>query len=99
MDVSLIFTLKTRYDAVHIYTYTENVCLQMRYYQSSSLSDINECALNPTICQNGACENLEGGYRCICNTGYRVDDTGRRCHDINECAIDNLLCDGGQVHC
>lgn len=53
----------------------------------------------PTICRNGACENLEGGYRCICNLGYMVDETGHHCHDINECAIDNLLCDGGQVGC
>ncbi|MCL4121103.1 UNVERIFIED_CONTAM: hypothetical protein GTU68_033750, partial [Idotea baltica] len=58
--------------------------------------DINECAQNPAICRNGACENLKGGYRCICNIGYMVDQSGRVCQDINECAINNLLCDGGQ---
>ena len=30
------------------------------------LADINECAQNPNICTNGACENLLGTYRCIC---------------------------------
>lgn len=58
--------------------------------------DINECAQNPNICQNGACENLLGTYRCICNPGYQIDPTGKVCTDVNECAIDNLLCDGGQ---
>lgn len=58
--------------------------------------DINECAQNPNICTNGACENLLGTYRCICNPGYQVDSSGKTCTDINECAVDNLLCDGGQ---
>lgn len=66
-------------------------------WDSFSSLDINECALSLPICRNGACENLEGGYRCICNPGYTVDESGHQCHDINECAIDNLLCDGGQV--
>ncbi|RXG67210.1 Heat shock 70 kDa protein [Armadillidium vulgare] len=56
--------------------------------------NINECAQNPAICRNGACENLKGSYRCICNKGYSVDESGRICEDINECAINNLLCDG-----
>ena len=59
-------------------------------------ADINECAQNPNICTNGACENLLGTYRCICNPGYQVDSSGKTCTDINECAVDNLLCDGGQ---
>ncbi|XP_069699509.1 fibrillin-2-like isoform X2 [Periplaneta americana] len=58
--------------------------------------DINECAQNPGICQNGACENLMGTYRCICNPGYQVDNTGKICSDINECELDELVCSGGQ---
>ena len=42
-------------------------------------SDINECAVNPNICENGACENLKGDYRCVCNNGYQVDASGRIC--------------------
>lgn len=41
--------------------------------------DINECALNPEICPNGVCENLRGGFRCFCNTGYESDNTGKNC--------------------
>ncbi|RXG52390.1 Fibrillin-2 [Armadillidium vulgare] len=49
--------------------------------------DINECAQNPAICRNGACENLKGSYRCICNKGYSVDESGRICEDINDAEI------------
>lgn len=42
-------------------------------------SDINECALDPDICQNGICENLRGSYRCICNIGYESDTSGKNC--------------------
>jgi hypothetical protein len=60
------------------------------------ISDINECAQTPGICQNGACENLIATYRCICNPGYQVDNTGKICSDINECELDDLVCSGGQ---
>uniref|UniRef100_A0A671YW41 Fibrillin 2b n=1 Tax=Sparus aurata TaxID=8175 RepID=A0A671YW41_SPAAU len=58
-------------------------------------SDINECALDPDICQNGICENLRGSYRCICNIGYESDTSGKNCVDINECLVNRLLCDNG----
>ncbi|XP_045904598.1 fibrillin-2b isoform X2 [Micropterus dolomieu] len=57
--------------------------------------DINECALDPDICQNGMCENLRGSYRCICNIGYESDSSGKICVDINECLVNRLLCDNG----
>ncbi|XP_042178990.1 fibrillin-2b isoform X2 [Oncorhynchus tshawytscha] len=57
--------------------------------------DINECALDPDICQNGMCENLRGSYRCICNIGYESDSSGKNCVDINECLVNRLLCDNG----
>ena len=63
---------------------------------TNSGDDINECSQNPDICSNGACENLIGTYRCICNPGYEVDGAGKTCRDIDECAIDKLMCDGGQ---
>ncbi|XP_068954093.1 fibrillin-1 isoform X2 [Petaurus breviceps papuanus] len=63
---------------------------------TSGGSDINECALDPDICPNGICENLRGTYKCICNSGYEVDASGKNCVDINECALNTLLCDNGQ---
>lgn len=42
-------------------------------------SDINECALDPDICQNGVCENMLRTYKCACNGGFEVDLTGKNC--------------------
>lgn len=42
-------------------------------------SDINECALDPDICQNGVCENMLRTYKCACNEGFEVDMTGKNC--------------------
>lgn len=66
------------------------------YTSNNIFSDINECAQNPAVCSNGACENTIGNYRCICNSGYEVDDTGKICKDINECEMDDTICNGGQ---
>lgn len=49
------------------------------WINASPLLDINECALDPDICQNGICENLRGSYRCICNIGYESDTSGKNC--------------------
>ncbi|XP_069816785.1 fibrillin-2-like [Dendropsophus ebraccatus] len=57
--------------------------------------DINECALDPDLCNNGLCENLRGGFRCICNSGYEAHSSGRNCIDIDECLVNRLLCDNG----
>ena len=42
-------------------------------------SDINECALDPDICQNGVCENMLRTYKCTCNEGFEIDLTGKNC--------------------
>ncbi|KAG1700053.1 Fibrillin-2 [Nymphon striatum] len=57
--------------------------------------DINECTVYMDICPNAACENLKGGYRCICNSGYETESDGQTCIDINECAVNLLLCENG----
>ncbi|XP_069561799.1 fibrillin-1 [Brachyistius frenatus] len=57
--------------------------------------DINECALDPDICQNGVCENMLRTYKCTCNEGFEVDVTGQNCIDIDECLMNRLLCDNG----
>lgn len=49
----------------------------------------------PGVCENGACDNMMGSHRCICNPGYEVDASGKKCQDINECQ-DELICSGGQ---
>lgn len=67
----------------------------MKRETSICIPDINECAQNPAVCVNGACENMMGSYRCICDPGFEVDPSGKHCLDINEC-VDELICNGGQ---
>ena len=31
------------------------------------------------MCQNGQCLNMEGSYKCVCNTGYTLSDDGLAC--------------------
>ncbi|XP_038076018.1 fibrillin-2-like isoform X1 [Patiria miniata] len=41
--------------------------------------DVDECLDNP--CRNGRCINMEGTYRCDCNTGYIPSIDGKQCRD------------------
>ena len=51
--------------------------------------DVDECTTNDP-CVNGDCMNRDGGYNCICDSGW----TGMNCdEDINEC--DSSPCDNG----
>ncbi|PIK60711.1 putative fibrillin-1 [Apostichopus japonicus] len=67
-----------------------------------SCIDINECSNGILTCSNGTCvnetvscdingfcENTEGSYICMCNSGYI--GTGQDCVDINECM--DSVCD------
>ncbi|KAI8434520.1 hypothetical protein MSG28_012522 [Choristoneura fumiferana] len=58
-------------------------------------TDINECTMIPGICAHGACENLDPGYRCICDLGFHSDGDGI-CKDIDECDMHQSYCQGGQ---
>lgn len=50
--------------------------------------DIDECALNSTLCPaaNSLCTNLPGNYSCGCKAGYSGNGI-TSCADINECAL------------
>lgn len=41
--------------------------------------DINECAVDAGICQNGHCFNLQGSYRCDCFEGYEPTPDRKSC--------------------
>ena len=33
----------------------------------------------PGLCLNGKCISITGGYRCMCNVGYKLTMDGKRC--------------------
>lgn len=57
--------------------------------------DMNECKV-AGICKNGRCINTPGAYKCECNAGFDMDETGTMCVDINECEISKSICGRGQ---
>lgn len=52
-------------------TFMYNLCL--------SVSDVNECDLNPNICLHGDCENTKGSFICHCQLGYFVKKGSTGC--------------------
>jgi len=46
---------------------------------SDECRDINECAENPNVCQNGYCVNQPGSYKCDCYDGFKTSYDGKQC--------------------
>ena len=46
--------------------------------------DINECLLDPNICEGGRCVNTDGSFVCSCPDGLTLDSSGRKCLDLRE---------------
>ena len=42
------------------------------------LSDIDECALNATLCEQ-LCINTDGSYTCACNEGHQLIEGTNQC--------------------
>ena len=47
--------------------------------------DIDECLMFSNLCVFGQCENIYGMFRCICDKGFQLDESGGNCTDIDEC--------------
>ena len=45
----------------------------------SVTSDLNECALNTTVCQPGVCMNTNGAFKCDCPKGYKPTKDAKAC--------------------
>lgn len=44
-----------------------------------SFSDMDECADNVNLCENGQCLNAPGGYRCECEMGFTPTEDSKAC--------------------
>lgn len=44
-----------------------------------SVSDIDECVVNPGICGPGTCYNTLGNYTCVCPQEYMQVNGGNNC--------------------
>ncbi|KAG9350651.1 hypothetical protein JZ751_024540 [Albula glossodonta] len=55
-----------------------------------SCSDMDECADNVNLCENGQCLNAPGGYRCECEMGFTPTEDSKACQDIDECNFQNI---------
>lgn len=42
-------------------------------------ADENECSAED-MCENGQCVNLDGSFKCLCETGYTLSPSGKQCH-------------------
>lgn len=54
-----------------------NIAINDNYNDLSP--DINECMMDPTLCENGICINTDGNFRCECQEGFKIDSTGTKC--------------------
>lgn len=47
-----------------------------------SVSDMDECADNVNLCENGQCLNAPGGYRCECEMGFTPTEDSKACQGV-----------------
>ena len=53
--------------------------------------NINKNRIKP----NEIIANFHTKYRCVCEKGYQLDHTGKKCIDIDECEDPNVCTNGG----
>ena len=45
--------------------------------------EVDECKING-IYKNGQCVNTKGSYKCVCDQGFDLDESGTECVNIDE---------------
>ena len=43
---------------------------------------MNECKSDDPMCPNGKCVNMDGSYKCICNSGFRQSPNQQICYGL-----------------
>uniref|UniRef100_A0A8C2V721 Latent-transforming growth factor beta-binding protein 2 n=1 Tax=Chinchilla lanigera TaxID=34839 RepID=A0A8C2V721_CHILA len=67
----------------------EHLALSTDVLVTSAPPGTDRCAAGAAhICGPGTCVNLPDGYRCVCNSGYRLHPSQAYCTDDNECLRD-----------
>ncbi|KAH8339194.1 hypothetical protein KR074_006876 [Drosophila pseudoananassae] len=77
----------------HIDTASPNITSSQESlsFDRSSCLDIDECSLANGNCSH-FCQNLPGGFQCLCPLGYVLSADMRTCQDIDECLDNNGQC-------
>jgi len=52
--------------------------------KGNTCQDVDECKIFSQVCNNGLCQNTVGSFRCVCPTGYTLDDSKRNCLDTRK---------------
>lgn len=68
-----------------------HVVLKVCTLTHSPLPDINECEVEPNICQFGTCTNTPGSFQCTCQPGFVLSDNKRRCYGIHHITYELLF--------
>lgn len=58
-------------------TFAGETCSFREAFLSST--DVDECAENVNLCENGQCLNAPGAFRCECEMGFTPASDSRSC--------------------
>lgn len=56
---------------------------------------MDECYERDGVCRDGDCTNLDGGFQCVCHSGYALTASRDTCVDVDECGRHPNVCNNG----